>query len=74
MKRYEILLRLTYGSDHVGLCMNTKLIICDEAPMTNLFCFEALDRNLRYVMRGPNGQVSGKLFGGLVIVIGGWGL
>lgn len=63
--------RLTSGSDLAGLCMNTKLIIWDEAPMTNRFCFEALDRNLRDVMRGPNGQVSDNLFGGLVVLFGG---
>ena len=36
--------------------------------MTNKFCFEALDRSLRDVMRGEHGRKSNKQFGGLVVV------
>lgn len=59
------------GSDLAGLLMNTKLIIWDEAPMTNKFCFEALDRSLRDIVRRPDDSSSDKPFGGLVVVFGG---
>ncbi|KAL2933052.1 ATP-dependent DNA helicase pif1, partial [Bienertia sinuspersici] len=54
------------GSDLAELLKKTKLIIWDEAPMVNKFCFEALDRSLRDVLR-PTEQP----FGGKVIVFGG---
>ncbi|XP_056694876.1 uncharacterized protein [Spinacia oleracea] len=53
------------GSDLAELLMKTSLIIWDEAPMINKFCFEALDRSLRDVLR-PSDQP----FGGKVIVFG----
>ncbi|XP_056690326.1 ATP-dependent DNA helicase pfh1-like [Spinacia oleracea] len=52
------------GSDLAELLMKTSLIIWDEAPMINKFCFEA--RRLRDVLR-PSDQP----FGGKVIVFGG---
>ena len=63
--------RMGPGSDLAGLMKKTKLIIWDEAPMTNRFCFEALDRSLRDVMRGREGRESDKPFGGLVVFFGG---
>ena len=39
--------------------------------MTNRFCFEALDRSLRDIMRGSDCRESDKPFGGLVVVFGG---
>ncbi|GKA16513.1 ATP-dependent DNA helicase PIF1-like protein [Tanacetum coccineum] len=38
-------------SDLGALLKKCKLIICDEAPMKNKLCFEALDRSLRDVLR-----------------------
>nr|GEV51191.1 ATP-dependent DNA helicase PIF1-like [Tanacetum cinerariifolium] len=38
-------------SDLEALLKKCKLIIWDEAPMTNKLCFEALDRTLRDVLR-----------------------
>ena len=55
----------------VGLIKRAKLIIWDDAPMTNMFYVEALDRSLRVVMRGTYGGESDKPFGGRVVVCGG---
>ncbi|XP_074318687.1 uncharacterized protein LOC141655509 [Silene latifolia] len=54
------------GTELAELLRQTKLIIWDEAPMLNPFCFEALDRTLRDILRSPT-----KPFGGKVIVFGG---
>ncbi|XP_034905294.1 uncharacterized protein [Populus alba] len=43
----------------------TSLIVWDEAPMNNRFCFEALDRSLRDVLRLNNP------FGGKSVLLGG---
>ncbi|KAL6509682.1 hypothetical protein OROGR_022992 [Orobanche gracilis] len=63
--------KITPGSDLNELLKVTKLIIWDEAPMTHRYCFEALDRSLRDVMRSSDGSKSKKPFGGLVVVLGG---
>ncbi|MCO5559223.1 hypothetical protein L7F22_012818 [Adiantum nelumboides] len=42
-----------------------KLIVCDEAPMTNRNAFEAFDRTLQDIM------CSRKFFGGKVLLLGG---
>ncbi|XP_057775078.1 uncharacterized protein LOC130994059 [Salvia miltiorrhiza] len=39
--------------------------------MMHRYCFEALDRSLRDVLRSPTGICSSKPFGGLVVVLGG---
>ncbi|KAG5035020.1 hypothetical protein JHK87_009930 [Glycine soja] len=36
------------------LLLQTKLIIWDETPMINRYCFEAFDRTLRDIMRSKN--------------------
>ncbi|XP_062075050.1 uncharacterized protein LOC133779064 [Humulus lupulus] len=53
------------------LLVKTSLIIWDEAPMANKFCFEALDKTLRDILRTRFENSSNKLFGGLTIVCGG---
>ncbi|KAH9667847.1 helitron like n domain-containing protein [Citrus sinensis] len=53
------------------LLMKTSLIIWDEAPMAHKFCFEALDRTLRDILRTRYENSSIKPFGGLTIVCGG---
>ncbi|KAL6584181.1 hypothetical protein OROMI_003470 [Orobanche minor] len=55
--------RITPNSDLTGLLKNTKLIIWDEAPMTNKFCFEALDRSLRDMMKDHHGIESNRTGG-----------
>ena len=42
------------NSNLAELLVHTQLIIWDEAPMTNKLYFEALDRNLRDIMRFSN--------------------
>lgn len=59
------------GAPLAGLMSKTKLIIWDEAPMINKFCFEALDRSLRDVLRFSNPRASDIPFGGKVVVLGG---
>ncbi|XP_061359271.1 uncharacterized protein LOC133303383 [Gastrolobium bilobum] len=53
------------------LLSKTKLIIWDEAPMLHRFCFEALDRTLRDVLRFSNTSCVDMPFGGKVVVLGG---
>ena len=59
------------GSFHARLLIETKLIIWNEAPMINRFCFEALDKTLRDVMRAVSEENTLKPFRGKVIVLGG---
>ncbi|KAL3010537.1 hypothetical protein AAZX31_07G147700 [Glycine max] len=57
------------GSDLAKLLKVTKLIIWDEAPVCNKFCFEALDKSLKDIIRDTN---SNHLpFSGKVVVFGG---
>ncbi|XP_061368967.1 uncharacterized protein LOC133311858 [Gastrolobium bilobum] len=53
------------------LLSKTKLIIWDEAPMVHKFCFEALDRTLRDVLRFSDPRCVDMPFGGKVVVLGG---
>ncbi|XP_074301616.1 uncharacterized protein LOC141633018 [Silene latifolia] len=53
------------GTELAEIIRPTKLIIWDEAPMVNPFCFEALDRSLQDILR------SEKSFGCKVMVFGG---
>lgn len=59
------------GSLHAKLLLHAKLIIWDEAPMFNRFCFETVDRTLRDVMRVQAEDNLHKPFGGKVVVLGG---
>ncbi|KAL6509693.1 hypothetical protein OROGR_023003 [Orobanche gracilis] len=63
--------RLSPETDLSELLKRTKLIIWDEAHMTNKHCFEALDRSLKDIIRSPSGQSSQMSFGGLLVVFGG---
>jgi len=58
------------GTELAELLKRTKLIICDEAPMTHKFYFEALDKSLRDIT-SVGGKPSKLIFGGKVIVFGG---
>lgn len=53
------------------LLQQSSLIIWDEAPMLNRFCFEALDRTLKDIMSSENRANANKPFGGKVVVLGG---
>ncbi|XP_057432736.1 uncharacterized protein LOC130725533 [Lotus japonicus] len=59
------------GSQKAELLQKTSLIIWDEAPMLNKYCFEALDRTLNDVMRQEMGSADYVPFGGKVVVLGG---
>ncbi|XP_057246767.1 uncharacterized protein LOC125491881 [Beta vulgaris subsp. vulgaris] len=59
------------GSELTVLLIKTKLIIWDEAPMMHKYCFEALDRSLRNIMRFVDRDNLHRPFGGKVIVFGG---
>ncbi|XP_019163439.1 PREDICTED: uncharacterized protein LOC109159782 [Ipomoea nil] len=59
------------GSELAELLVQTKLIIWDEAPMMHKFCFEALDRTMRDLMRFINPMSSDMTFGGKTVVLGG---
>ncbi|XP_062118381.1 uncharacterized protein LOC133831999 [Humulus lupulus] len=54
-----------------ALLMKTSLIIWDEEPMANKFCFEVLDKTLRDILRRRYENSSTKPFGGLTMVCGG---
>ena len=58
-------------SDLGALLKKCKLIIWDEAPMTNKLCFEALDRSLRDVLRKTRFDPCATPFGGMTVVFGG---
>ncbi|KAF1867956.1 hypothetical protein Lal_00042423 [Lupinus albus] len=52
------------GTELAELLKQTKLIIWDETPMANKFCFEALDKSLGDIMGTTNDSVQ---FGGKVV-------
>ncbi|XP_058749841.1 uncharacterized protein LOC131622826 [Vicia villosa] len=56
--------------DFAELLKMTDLIIWDEAPMANKFCFESLDKSLKDIMSGMP-HASHKIFRGKVVVFGG---
>ncbi|XP_061356932.1 uncharacterized protein LOC133301320 [Gastrolobium bilobum] len=58
-------------SNIAELLAKTKLIIWDEAPIVHRFCFEALDKTLRDVLRFSDSSCVDKPFGGKVVVLGG---
>ncbi|KAK9714969.1 hypothetical protein RND81_06G134200 [Saponaria officinalis] len=62
---------ITPDSELTEVLIKTRLIIWDKAPMTSKFCFEALDRSLRDVMRFHNAQCAQQPFGGKVVVFRG---
>ncbi|KAK7300142.1 hypothetical protein RJT34_10977 [Clitoria ternatea] len=59
------------GSVRAKLLEKATLIIWDEAPMMNKFCFEALDKTLRDVLRFSASYDPNLPFGGKVVVLGG---
>ncbi|XP_054782009.1 uncharacterized protein LOC129289243 [Prosopis cineraria] len=62
---------IKHGSHLSELLINTSLIIWDEAPMANKFCFEALDKSLRDIMKVQQVDAALRPFGGKVILLGG---
>ncbi|KAD5803352.1 hypothetical protein E3N88_14712 [Mikania micrantha] len=56
------------NSDVAELLKETKLIICDEAPMVHKHAFEALDRTMRDILLPHESTNTGVPFGGKTIV------
>ncbi|XP_075096389.1 uncharacterized protein LOC107763668 [Nicotiana tabacum] len=54
-----------------NLIIKAKLIIWDEAPMMHRYCFEALDKTLRDILRFKDASNLHRLFGGKTVVLGG---
>ncbi|GJR09502.1 ATP-dependent DNA helicase PIF1 [Tanacetum coccineum] len=53
------------------LMQEVELIIWDEAPMTQKYAFEALDKTLRDILGYPTPSNRNKIFGGLTMLLGG---
>lgn len=62
---------INQGSATARRFLHAKLIIWDEAPMMNRFCFEAFDRTMRDIMSAQDKDNINKPFGGNVVVLGG---
>ncbi|KAJ9557686.1 hypothetical protein OSB04_012300 [Centaurea solstitialis] len=77
--RFRIPLNLTsestceirHGTQLAELLQKTSLIIWDEAPMTDKYCFEAWDKSLRDILSSRYEDSANKPFGGLTVVCGG---
>ncbi|XP_071699714.1 uncharacterized protein [Rutidosis leptorrhynchoides] len=54
-----------------ALLHEVRLIIWDEAPMTQRYAFEALDKTLRDILGAKAEENRRKLFGGMPILLGG---
>ncbi|XP_031095005.1 ATP-dependent DNA helicase PIF1-like [Ipomoea triloba] len=59
------------GTDLAELIIRARLIIWDEAPMMHKYCFEALDRTMRDLLRFVNPRSAYQTFGGKTVVLGG---
>ncbi|CAA0808022.1 Unknown protein [Striga hermonthica] len=55
----------------VELIIRCRLIIWDEAPMMNKYCFEAVNKTLKSVMQYVHPSNAFKSFGGKTVVFGG---
>ncbi|XP_071694287.1 uncharacterized protein [Rutidosis leptorrhynchoides] len=54
-----------------SLIQEARLIIWDEAPMTQRFAFEALDKTLRDILGAKDDRNRSKIFGGMPVLLGG---
>ncbi|KAK1352679.1 ATP-dependent DNA helicase [Heracleum sosnowskyi] len=62
---------IKHGTQLAKLLQKTSLIIWDEAPMTNKYCFEALDKTLRDILSTRYENSRSRPFGGITVVFGG---
>nr|GEV19385.1 AT hook motif-containing protein, putative [Tanacetum cinerariifolium] len=71
----ELLENITCGikqNTHLAKHMQqVELIIWDEAPMTQKYAFEALDKTLKDILGYPNLDKRNKIFGGMMVLLGG---
>ncbi|GJX28946.1 ATP-dependent DNA helicase PIF1-like protein [Tanacetum coccineum] len=67
----ELLENITCGIKHnthlAELMQEVELIIWDEAPRTQKYAFEALDKTLRDILGYPAPENRNKIFGGLTV-------
>ncbi|GJR63441.1 ATP-dependent DNA helicase PIF1-like protein [Tanacetum coccineum] len=63
--------RIKQNTHLVELMQQVQLVIWDEAPMTQKYAFEALDKTLRDILGYKNPQKRNQLFGGLTVLLGG---
>ncbi|XP_058742975.1 uncharacterized protein LOC131615798 [Vicia villosa] len=61
--------KVEFNDDVADMLRQTKLIICDEAPMAHKYAIESLDRTLKDVMSADKNSTD--VFGGKVVVFGG---
>ncbi|GJR51294.1 ATP-dependent DNA helicase PIF1-like protein [Tanacetum coccineum] len=70
----KLLENSTYGikqNTHLAeLMQEVKLVIWDEAPMTQKYAFEALDKTLRDILGYPTSENRNKIYGGLMVLLG----
>ncbi|XP_025625512.1 uncharacterized protein [Arachis hypogaea] len=59
------------GSSLARLICKAKFIIWDKAPMLSKYCYEALDKSLKDVLRFETNYNQDEPFGGKVVVLGG---
>ena len=59
------------GTHLARLIEETKLIIWDEGPMCNKYCFESLDKSLCDILSHSNNTQTDIPFGGKPILLGG---
>ena len=53
------------------LLKEARLIIWDEAPMTQRYAFEALDKTLRDILGFEKPENRDRIFGGMTVLLGG---
>ncbi|XP_031268486.1 uncharacterized protein LOC116126951 [Pistacia vera] len=58
------------GTQLAKLLAQTTLIIWDEAPMANRYCFEAFDRTLKDILSEKDQSNTDSIFGGLTVALG----
>ncbi|GJU56648.1 ATP-dependent DNA helicase PIF1-like protein [Tanacetum coccineum] len=63
--------RIKQNTHLAELMQQVHLIIWDEAPMTQKYAFEALDKTLKDILGYKNPQKRNQLFGGLTLLLGG---
>ncbi|XP_057733007.1 uncharacterized protein LOC130948306 [Arachis stenosperma] len=67
----DSLCSIKQGSPLARLISKAKLIIWDEAPMISKYCYEALDKCLRDILKCSNSYNAHLPFRGKVVVLGG---
>ena len=53
------------------LMQQVRLIIWDEAPMTQKYAFEALDKTLKDILGFHDPECRSQIFGGVTVLLGG---